>query len=87
MKIVAARLHGWGGEARVASATRRWDARRGLVLRLVDSEGRVGLGEACPLAGMSVDGLEDARAALGALDVTALDRRLESVSGGAPVLA
>lgn len=56
MKIVASKIE----------AT-RCGARTGLLLHLVDAEGRTGTGEATPLPGYSPDTLGDARAALQAL--------------------
>ncbi len=48
-----------GGNARAM-----WTERRGLHLRLMDGEGRVGHGEASPLPGYSPDDVDRARAAL-----------------------
>lgn len=47
--------------------------RAGLVLRLTDTEGNVGLGEASPLPGFSAESLEACRLALEALSLGALE--------------
>ncbi len=49
-----------GGNARAM-----WTERRGLLLRLMDDDGRVGHGEASPLPGYSPDDIDAARAVLG----------------------
>lgn len=63
------------------SAERR---RAGLVLRLRDAEGNLGLGEASPLPGFSSDSLASCRAALTGLDVREIEGCL---SGSASLLA
>src|SRR5205814_6820825 len=49
-----------------------WRRRDGLVLRLVDDDGRVGRGEASPLPGYSPDDRDACAASLAAVDVAAL---------------
>lgn len=53
-----------GAIPEVGNATSRWARREGLLLRLVDADGRSGVGEASPLPGHSPDDLEQAFAAL-----------------------
>jgi o-succinylbenzoate synthase len=64
--VEQARLHRYGGGAfdGVANARAAWRDREGLVVELVDREGRVGIGEATPLPGYSPDSLADARACI-----------------------
>lgn len=80
MRIVASRLLRTSGTltTAVASARARWGVREGLLLRLEDEDGVVGLGEASPLPGYSPDcleacarALEGIAARLGPLDDTA----------------
>jgi L-Ala-D/L-Glu epimerase len=61
-----AEVHGVGGAlpAPVASAATRWERRDGVLLRLVDADGMVGVGEASPLPRYSFDTLAQARACL-----------------------
>src|SRR5947208_15721169 len=74
----------YGGEVVGAhGAVERWSERRGLLLRLVDSEGRVAQGEASPLPRYSPDTVEDAAAALARLDWTTLP----DAEPGGPALA
>jgi L-alanine-DL-glutamate epimerase-like enolase superfamily enzyme len=54
------------------SARARWDSRGGLLLRVEDPDGRVGLGEASPLPFYSPDTLYDASEALRAVDWPAI---------------
>ncbi len=53
-----------GRVAGAANATRAWTERHGLLVRLVDADGRVGLGDVSPLPGYSPDTLEACEAAL-----------------------
>jgi o-succinylbenzoate synthase len=63
----------YGGDVVGArGAVERWSERRGLLLRLVDAEGRVAQGEASPLPRYSSDTLEAAEGALARFDWTAL---------------
>lgn len=48
----------------VGNARQTWSEREGLVFEMVDSEGRIGRGEAAPLPGYSTDTLEDCARAL-----------------------
>jgi L-alanine-DL-glutamate epimerase-like enolase superfamily enzyme len=57
-------------------ARRNWPERERLLLRLCDSQGAFGLGEASPLPGYSRDALADVEAALRGLDAAALERQL-----------
>jgi len=59
-------------EQAIGSSTRPAQRRAGLVIKLTDSDGNVGLGEASPLPGFSPDSLESCRAALGRLEPGAL---------------
>jgi len=56
-----------------ANATQSWHQRSALRLTFTDADGNEGEGEASPLPGYSPDSLEDARAALSALDGIELD--------------
>jgi L-Ala-D/L-Glu epimerase len=58
-------------------ARRAWSTRESLVVRLGDSSGNCGWGEASPLPGYSPDNLLDAEAALASLDTSALSQLLE----------
>jgi o-succinylbenzoate synthase len=49
-----------------------WSTREGLLLQVTTADGIVGQGEASPLPGYSPDTLEDAAAALGAVDWTSI---------------
>lgn len=51
----------------VASARTAWSRRNGLLLELLDGDRRIGVGEATPLPGFSLDDLSAARAELGRL--------------------
>ncbi len=53
-----------GKEPFFANRTRQWATRQGLLLKLEDDAGRIGLGEAAPLPGFSPDTLEDCVEAL-----------------------
>lgn len=53
--------------ARVGNARTTWHERHGLLVRLVDRDGLVGVGEASPLPGHSADNLDQCRAELGAI--------------------
>lgn len=66
VRVVDARVVEQGGEVGrgAASARSEWAERRGLVLELVDAEGRVGRGEASPLPRYSRDDHAAARATL-----------------------
>jgi o-succinylbenzoate synthase len=64
-----------GGIRGAQNARRAWASRSGLLLELSAGSTR-GLGEASPLPGYSPDTLESAESALGALDLTALERAL-----------
>lgn len=66
----------------VGSPAHRQRARSGLLLRLTDTDGADGLGEASPLPGYSSDCLADCRAALLSLDVATLNARLKNGPGG-----
>ena len=59
-------------ELPVGSSARPERRRAGLILKLTDTDGNVGLGEASPLPGFSPDSLESSRAALERLEVRAL---------------
>lgn len=63
------------------NAHRQWPQRAGLLLRLVDEEGAVGLGEAAPLPGYSADELADGAAHLRRVNWSALDLELDEVGG------
>ncbi len=67
MKITRATVSTVSGTMPAVSGNARalWTERRGLHLRLMDEDGRVGHGEASPLPHFSPDNLEGARAALG----------------------
>lgn len=78
----------------VASARGRWAARAGVLVRVTDRAGRVGLGEASPLPGYSPDTLEASAAALASFDWDALadleggpalPSRLADLSGRLPI--
>lgn len=70
MRIVDATLERFSGAlARpIANAGWSWSARSGLLLTLVDGEGRVGQGECSPLPGYSPDDERSCQTALGGLD-------------------
>lgn len=68
------------------NAHRQWTQRAGLLLRLVDAQGEVGLGEASPLPGYSVDELTSCAAGLQEVPWTALDLELD-LRGGRLVFA
>ena len=70
-------LHGTVVGAANARAT--WRTRTGLLLRLRDTDGRIGIGEASPLPGYSPDDLRACRAALQALPRPADWRPLRSL--------
>lgn len=61
-----ARIFGWGGHvaAHVGTARGSFLERRGLLVALEDEDGRLGLGEAAPLPGLSHASLSDTRAEL-----------------------
>lgn len=67
MRIVAHEIVAIGG-ALASPLAGRWARRDGLLLRLTDERGEVGIGEASPLPDYSPDDLDGARAALAALD-------------------
>ncbi len=73
MNLSIRRFSGGTGGAR--NAARAWASRSGLLLGLHAGCAR-GIGEASPLPGYSRDTLESAENALGALDMTALERAL-----------
>jgi len=77
LRVASADVWLAGGEipeaVRAANATTEWRERRGLLLRLEDAEGRVGLGEASPLPRYSTDDLDAAAAALAAAPWERLD--------------
>jgi L-alanine-DL-glutamate epimerase-like enolase superfamily enzyme len=70
-------------------ARRTWSERQRLLLRISDTRGNVGLGEAAPLPGYSPDALHDVEAALSAIPSASLQEALapESsvVSRGLPL--
>lgn len=70
MKIVEATLQRFSGELPepIGNARMRWRTRSGLLLTLIDEEGRVGQGECAPLPGYSPDEERTCRTALEALD-------------------
>lgn len=70
MKIAGATIERFSGALPqpIGNARRAWRERSGLLLTLVDDDGRAGQGEASPLPGYSPDDLESCRAALSALD-------------------
>src|SRR5260221_11647862 len=69
MRITRADVVAYGGVVEGArSATLRWDARKGILLRVVGRDGLVGQGEASPLPGYSKDDLDAARRSLQRLD-------------------
>lgn len=70
-------------ERAVGSSARPAERRAGLVLKLTDSAGNVGLGEASPLPGFSSDSLESCRAALERLEPRTLEPCL---TGAQPLL-
>lgn len=83
LEVVEARLEEGGGPILGArNARRTWRERRGLILELHDTEGRLGRGEASPLPGYSPDTLEEAHAALGSwiADLPTLDLESEIAS-------
>lgn len=57
---------------RAGSAQHSWRTRAGLIVRLEDTTGRVGFGEASPLPGYSPDDLDTCERALAAVDPTSL---------------
>lgn len=65
----------------VGNAHRQWPQRAGLLLRLVDEEGAVGLGEAAPLPGYSADELADCAAHLQRVNWSALDLEVDEIRG------
>lgn len=65
----------------VGNAHRQWPRRAGLLLRLVDEEGAVGLGEASPLPGYSADELASCAARLQQVEWSALDLDLDEAGG------
>ena len=65
-----------GGTGGAENARLRWPSRSGLLVVLHAGSSR-GLGEASPLPGFSPDTIEDAEAALGALDLGALQRAVD----------
>lgn len=73
MKLVLRRVSGMTRCAR--NARREWPSRSGLLLELYAGSTR-GVGEASPLPGYSPDTLEEAEAALGALNLPAVERAL-----------
>jgi o-succinylbenzoate synthase len=68
------------------NASSNWGSRSGLLLELCAGSAR-GLGEASPLPGYSPDTLESAETALGALDLTALERALNLEDTGTALRA
>jgi len=62
---------------RAQDARRSWPERESLLLRLTDSQGRHGVGEASPLPGYSTDSLADVEVALQVLPPAALSAALE----------
>ncbi len=67
MRVVASRTLRFEGAARHATGRLAWDRRAGLLLRLVDEDGRVGQGEASPLPGYSPDDIDACERALAAV--------------------
>jgi o-succinylbenzoate synthase len=69
MKLVAPRMRGFAGrlERALANSQQTWHERRGLLLELQDEHGTVGLGEASPLPGYSLDDEASCRGALESL--------------------
>lgn len=57
-------------------ARRSWSERERLLLRISDGQGNVGLGEAAPLPGYSLDTLDDVEAALSAIRAASLQEML-----------
>jgi L-Ala-D/L-Glu epimerase len=53
--------------------------RAGIVVRVVDTEGRVGLGEAAPLEGFGMESLLETQAALNTLQVESLGKKLSGL--------
>ena len=85
MKLGAIEIAEVSGELEraVGSSARPAQRRAGLVLKLTDSDGNVGLGEASPLPGFSSDSLESCRVALERLEPRALEACL---TGAEPLL-
>jgi len=73
--LAIAEVSGELGRA-VGSAARPERRRAGLVLKLTDADGHVGLGEASPLPGFSPDSLDSCRAALERLELGVLEARV-----------
>lgn len=67
-RIASVRLAEVGGDLsqQVGNARASWDRRVGWIVGITDDAGRVGLGEAAPLPGMSPDSYDEAGAALSA---------------------
>ncbi len=65
IEVARAHLHRAGGPIpRSSNARASWERRDTILVALHDGEGRVGLGEAAPLPGMSSDSIEDVEAEL-----------------------
>ena len=62
---------------RARDARRNWSTRESLLLRISDSAGRSGIGEASPLPGYSRDRLAEAEAALAELNADDVAAALE----------
>lgn len=75
------------GAPDAAHAQREWPERFSVLVRVSDSLGRTGVGEASPLPGYGRDTLEDAEVALGALTVEKVERALEHETARAVLLA
>lgn len=85
-RIAAAALHPWSGAVArpLGSRVQPVHSRAGLVLALRDPSGRIGLGEASPLPGMSPDTLADCAQVL--KDVPALLGHAAQDDAGWPIL-
>jgi o-succinylbenzoate synthase len=63
---------------RAHNARQHWPERQSLLLRISDTQGRAGVGEASPLPGYSRDSLDDVERALGQLRAEDVERALEA---------
>jgi o-succinylbenzoate synthase len=61
--------------------------RAGIVVRVVDTEGRVGLGEAAPLDGFGMESLVETRAALNTLQVESVGKKISDLDDITTLLA
>jgi L-Ala-D/L-Glu epimerase len=87
LPLLCCRRQHWQLDPPLHNALGQWRTRIGLSVLVRDRMGRIGQGEAAPLPGYSLDTLEDAEQALGAISGVELERLLQLERPAAVVAA